>query len=121
MKPPSPRKDPPHVALIVETSMVYGRVILRGISPYIRENGPWTVYLEHRSLQDPEPPWLRNWDGDGIISGTVPPVSSVIHAHGIPTVDLNDQGDLEDAERRPTPGRGRSHIESDHKAIGALA
>jgi LacI family transcriptional regulator len=105
------------VALFVETSMVYGRGILRGISQYIRENAPWTVYLEQRSLLDPEPPWLKDWDGDGIISGTVPPTSSLTHRRGIPTVDLNDQFDP-DTDRPP---RGRPHIQSDHTAIGALA
>jgi len=54
---------PPHVALIVMTSMSYGREILHGISQYIREYGPWSVYLEQRSLQDPEPPWLHGWKG----------------------------------------------------------
>jgi LacI family transcriptional regulator len=65
------RKRPgaPHVALIVMTSMSYGREILHGVGRYIRECRPWTVYLEQRSLQDPEPPWLAEWDGDGIILG----------------------------------------------------
>ena len=58
----------PHVALIVETSTAYGRAILSGISQYVREHGPWTVYIEQRSLQDPAPPWLERWDGDGIIA-----------------------------------------------------
>ena len=51
----------PHVALIVETSTAYGRAILSGISQYVREHGPWTVYIEQRSLQDPAPPWLERW------------------------------------------------------------
>lgn len=105
--------------------MAYGREILRGVSQYIRENGPWTVYLEHRSLQDPEPPWLRQWDGDGIISGTVPPTATRTRVPTIPTVDLNDQGRLDDSRgmknSRARPGRGRPHVQSDHRAIGALA
>jgi LacI family transcriptional regulator len=99
------------VALIVETSMAYGREILHGVAQYIRESGPWTVYLEHRSLQDPAPPWLSNWDGDGIICKDVAPNSRLIRRAGIPTVHLNDQ----------RPGGGRPSIQSDHEAIGAMA
>ena len=55
----------PHVALIVETSTAYGRSIIGGTTRYIRERGPWTVYIEQRSLQDSAPPWLEGWDGDG--------------------------------------------------------
>ena len=49
----SPRrraKGIPHVALISETSTAYGRAIIRGATKYIREAGPWTVYIEQRSL-----------------------------------------------------------------------
>jgi LacI family transcriptional regulator len=105
------RRGPPHVALIVETSMAYGREILHGVAQYIHESGPWTVYLEHRSLQDPAPPWLENWDGDGIISKDIAPTSRLIRRSGIPTDDLNDQ----------KPGGRRPYIQSDHEAIGALA
>jgi LacI family transcriptional regulator len=105
------------VALIVMTSMSYGREILHGISQYIREYGPWSVYLEQRSLQDPEPPWLRGWKGDGIILGEVSPVSSLARRLRIPTVDLDEQVD----PANPRAGRGRPHIQSDHRALGTLA
>jgi LacI family transcriptional regulator len=102
---------PPHVACIVETSMVFGREILWGVSQYLQENGPWTVYIEQRSLMDRAPPWLKTWDGAGIISRLAPGETRRLRATGIPTVDLNDQG----------PGPCRPHIQSDHRAEGALA
>ena len=105
------RTGPPHVALIVETSMAYGREILHGVARYVRENGPWTVYLEQRSLQDPAPPWLRDWDGDGIITGVSSAGSRLARRLGIPTVDLDDQ----------RPGPGLPDLQSDHEAIGKLA
>ncbi len=81
----------PHVALIIETSTAYGRAIIRGATKYIREAGPWTVYIEQRSLQDSAPPWLERWDGDGIISRASTPRSApAVLQTGIPTVDLND-------------------------------
>jgi len=44
------RPSLPHVALVVETSTAFGRAILGGIAQYVREYGPWTVYIEQRSL-----------------------------------------------------------------------
>lgn len=60
--------QPPHVALIVETSKIYGREILLGIAQYQRVNGPWSVYTAERGQDDPEPAWLSGWKGDGIIT-----------------------------------------------------
>jgi LacI family transcriptional regulator len=102
----------PHVALIVETSTAYGRAILSGISQYVREHGPWTVYIEQRSLQDSAPPWLERWAGDGIIARASTPKSArKLLKSGVPTVDLNDQ----------VRGLGLPQIHSDHAAIARLA
>ena len=58
----------------------------------MRENGPWLVHLEQRSIYDPPPPWLKNWRGDGIISRAAwPEVAEISRKHGIPAVDLNEQ------------------------------
>lgn len=57
----------PHVALIIETSMAYGRGLLKGISQYVTENGYWSTYIDQRSLNDPPPAWLPSWNGHGVI------------------------------------------------------
>jgi LacI family transcriptional regulator len=106
-----PWSDPPHVACIVETSMAFGREILWGVARYVQENGPWTIDIEQRSVSDRAPPWLKTWDGDGVISRLAPRQTRALRATGIPTVDLNDQG----------PGSCRPDISSDHRAEGALA
>jgi LacI family transcriptional regulator len=62
------RSDRPHVALLVETSLISGREILRGISRFVREHGPWSIYHEPRSLEASVPGWLKKWHGDGIIA-----------------------------------------------------
>jgi LacI family transcriptional regulator len=114
MKAPRKRRSKgiPHVALIIETSTAYGRAIIRGATKYIREAGPWTIYIEQRSLQDSAPPWLEGWDGDGIISRASTPRSArAVLQTGIPTVDLNDQ----------VRGLGLPQIHSDHEAIARLA
>lgn len=57
----------PHVALIIETSMAYGRGLLKGVSQYVTEHGYWSTYIDQRSLNDPPPGWLENWNGHGVI------------------------------------------------------
>ena len=57
----------PHVALIVETSIHYGRQILAGVTRYLRSHQPWSVFLEQRELWTAPPDWLRRWRGDGVI------------------------------------------------------
>ena len=46
----------PHVALIVETSIDYGRQILRGVTRYLRSHQTWHVFLEQRELWTAPPP-----------------------------------------------------------------
>ncbi|MDG3006832.1 XylR family transcriptional regulator [Paludisphaera mucosa] len=91
--------------------MAYGREILHGTVQYVRENGPWTVFFEPRSMQDPAPPWLKDWDGDGIITTLYPQFSELIRQTGIPTIDLDDQ----------EPRSGLPTVQSDQLAIGATA
>ncbi|MDB6154040.1 MAG: LacI family transcriptional regulator, partial [Chthoniobacteraceae bacterium] len=62
------RTAPPHVALIIETSKVYGREILLGVSRYLTLHGPWSIFTHERGQNDPDPPWLARWNGDGIIT-----------------------------------------------------
>lgn len=105
-------KARPHVALIVETSVVYGREILKGVSRYLAVHGPWSLFLDERELNAPPPDWLLGWSGDGIICRSTNPELAVhFLARQIPVVDLNDRhGDL-----------GLPRIASDMSAIGALA
>src|SRR5436309_2489823 len=44
------RRSRPHVALFIESSLEYGRGLLRGIARYLRERGPWSIFLEQREL-----------------------------------------------------------------------
>jgi LacI family transcriptional regulator len=106
------RSGPPHVALIVETSTVFGRRVLRGVSLYVRENGPWSIYVEQRSIYDPAPPWLKDWRGDGIISrAAYPELARLVVRTGIPTIDLQEQ----------VLGLGLPRIVNDNQAIGRMA
>jgi LacI family transcriptional regulator, galactose operon repressor len=77
------------VALIVETSLAPGREILRGIARYVREEGPWSIAHEPRSLEESVPRWLERWTGEGIIARVQDHrIARAIAAVGVPTVDV---------------------------------
>ena len=59
---------PPNVALLIETSNAYARGLLRGIRRYVREHGPWSLYLGEQRRGEAAPTWLARWRGDGIIA-----------------------------------------------------
>lgn len=105
-------KTRPNVALIVETSVAYGRQILGGVARYLRAHGSWSIFLDERELSAAPPEWLLNWDGDGIICrSTTPEVAQALQERQLAVVDLNDRfRDL-----------GFPHIGSDMPAIGRAA
>lgn len=83
------RLDQPHVALIVETSLISGREILRGISRYVREHGRWSIYHEPRSLEASVPGWIKRWQGDGIIARLqTERIAAAVLQTGLPAVDV---------------------------------
>jgi LacI family transcriptional regulator len=102
----------PRVALMIETSTVYGRNVLQGVTRYLRSHRSWSIYLEQREIDTAPPGWLRSWQGNGVISRWSSPrvVESLIRP-GLAAVDLSDRG----------PAFGLARINSDDRAIGRLA
>ena len=100
------------VMLIVETSLAYGRGVLRGIGRWVVAHEPWSMYVDLRELVVEPPTWLDDWDGDGIICrATTPKLAARLIERGLPAVDLTDiYGDL-----------GLPGIWTDHEQVGALA
>src|ERR1041385_498002 len=68
MKRIKTRPQRPRVALLIESSRAYGRGLLLGVAKYIREHGPWSIFLQERGLGDLSPGWLESWEGDGVIA-----------------------------------------------------
>ena len=80
---------PREVALLVETAMVSGREILKGIGRFLREGHPWTVVHEPRNLLDAAPDWIRAWKGDGVIARiSSPEMAETLRRTGLPVVDV---------------------------------
>lgn len=97
--------------LMVETSLEYGREVLRGVSRYVLSHGPWSLYMDLRELLAAPPAWLERWKGDGIITrSATPELAEKLIASGIPTVDLTDV----------YRNHGLPRIWTDHRAVGKL-
>ena len=99
----------PRVALIVESSISFGRGVLRGIARYLRVHGPWSIFLEQRELGAALPSWISRWEGEGIITRSEDP--RILRAR-VPTVGLYDR-----VEGAP----GLPMIVNDNRAVGRLA
>lgn len=97
------------VALFIESSIPYGRGILRGIAKYLRAHGPWSIFVEQRELGAALPGWIAGWKGDGIITRSDDPRLRRLR---IPMVALND---------RTAPDGRRPGILNDNREIGRLA
>ena len=79
----------PRVALLVETTRSYARDLLTGIRRYIAAHGPWSTFFELRAQDSTPPAWLRNWDGDGLLTRSfTPEISEMVAATGLPAVEL---------------------------------
>ncbi len=102
---------PPQVALIIESSVSYGRRILQGIARYISSHHQWSVFVEQHGLGTPPPAWLAASRWDGILCRpTDPALARRLKRMQVPVVDLND---LHDHLNLPWVG-------SNHQAIGRL-
>jgi LacI family transcriptional regulator len=101
-----------HVALIIETSSVYGRDLLSGIVRFMRMHDEWSVFLEQRDLWKKPPAWLNEWRGDGIISrATTPKLLEAVARTGVPLVEVTDRRGDSDLPQ----------VRSDDAAIGRMA
>jgi LacI family transcriptional regulator len=77
------------VALLIESSRAYGRGLLLGVAKYIREHGPWSIFLQERGLGDLSPGWLEDWEGDGIIARVeTRPMADAIQRLRLPAIDV---------------------------------
>ncbi len=85
-----------HIALLVETSREFGRGVLRGVTRFNREHGPWSIYFRPQGLDDPPPQWLASWQGDGILARiNNRQMAQTVLATGLPAIDLRGaMGDL---------------------------
>lgn len=100
------------VALLVQSTLEYGRGILRGIGSYIHEHRHWAVYHHVDSLPRSLPPNLKSWRPDGIIGQfETRKLLSQVKRLGVPVIDLYSLH----------ASRGVSCLDVDHTAVIRLA
>lgn len=102
----------PRVALLIESSRAYGRGTLMGVARYVRQHGPWSIFFQERGLGDSAPPWLENWEGDGILARVENfQMAAAIRRRRVPAVDL----------RYLLPNLNLPSVRTDDAAATALA
>jgi LacI family transcriptional regulator len=100
------------VLLLVETSRAYGRGLVEGVAHYHREHGGWSICFKPHGLGDPPPPWLRDWQGDGILVRIGDQrMARAVQRIGVPAVDL----------RGLVGAKGLPFIGVDHREVARLA
>jgi LacI family transcriptional regulator len=57
----------PRVALLFEATNAYARSLLLGIGDYVLSHGPWSLHYAELGREGSPAPWIRRWNGDGII------------------------------------------------------
>ncbi|MGB7158294.1 MAG: XylR family transcriptional regulator [Tepidisphaeraceae bacterium] len=105
----APRKQQPRIALFLRESK---KSILLGIAKYVREFGPWRLFLQPTEHDVSMPQWLARWEGDGIIGRiTDPAAAKLVKSTGLPLVDVLG------VVRRPDIPL----VHSDDAAVGRMA
>ncbi len=100
------------VALLGESSRVYGRNALQGIAAYAKAHGPWLIHHHGQILGNTVPPWLRKWKGDGIIARIESRrLYGKLQRLDVPIVDVRCRYDFE----------GVPAIGGDNLAVGRMA
>jgi len=106
-----------HVALLIESSRAYGRGLLRGVARYVHTHRHWSVYVQVRGSEDPPPPWLKGWKGDGILARVEErTMERAIHRAGVPAVDLRGNLDLKRIPLLETNDRTVARLAFEHLA-----
>ena len=89
-KPPRRSSGRFAVALLVETSNRYSRELLHGVRAWMRDRGGWAVHLTELGRGDLPPPWLRHWQGDGILARIeTSEMERSVRAVGVPVVNVS--------------------------------
>jgi LacI family transcriptional regulator len=106
-----------HVALLIESSRAYGRGLLRGVARYVHTHRHWSVYVQVRGSEDPPPPWLKNWKGDGILARVEDrTLERAIQRTGVPAIDLRGNLDLQRIPLLETNDRSVARLAFEHLA-----
>ena len=110
-----PLRSRPSIALLIETSNVYGRGMIEGVRNYERVHHPWSISLPEMQRGGDPPPWLEDWSGSGIIARIEnQAMATAIRKTGLPVVDVSAARLLPDAPCVETDDRAIAKAASSH-------
>lgn len=100
------------VALLIESSNVYSRELLRGISTYMHEQANWSVTLHENNPPYEHLLWSGYWKGDGVIARIVDSkVARQLKPARIPMINVSGGYHV----------RGISDVGPDHGLVAQVA
>lgn len=77
------------VAILVRTSLGWGRQIMKGILAYASEAGPWHIWVNSNANSFDELP--KGWRGDGVIARVASTqLATALNESGLPVVNVAD-------------------------------
>jgi LacI family transcriptional regulator len=80
----------PQVAILVSTTLDWGRRIVQGILSYANEVGPWHIWVQPNLPNGPDE-IPKGWRGDGIIGRVISPsLAAEINKSKLPVVNVAD-------------------------------
>ena len=84
------RKPAFRVAVLVDTSTMWGRDLIAGVQRYSREVGGWQLFVEPRGIEQRRR-WLpAGWKGDGVIARVgFPELATQLRALRLPVVNVS--------------------------------
>jgi LacI family transcriptional regulator len=107
-----PRHRQRRVALLVDLSRAYGRLLLLGVAKFVREHHEWSVQSEEWRWTEAAPNWLSDWKGDGVIAWVeTPELAAIIRRLGVSAVDV----------RGAVPDSGLPLVDTENEIVAKLA
>ena len=107
---PSPR--PQRIALLVDTSVTFSSMIIRGVARYAREQPSWQILVQPRGVHE-YTSVPRRWDVDGVITRVMHRAqAAALRRLGIPVVNVS---------RSQVPGFRFPQVISDSEESARLA
>lgn len=84
------RKSPFRVAVLVDSSTMWGRDLIGGVQRYSREVGGWQLFVEPRGVEQ-RLRWLpEGWQGDGVIARVgFPELAAQLKGLQLPVINVS--------------------------------
>lgn len=81
--------QPQRIALLIDTSVTFSSLVIRGVAQYAREQPAWQIFLQPRGLRE-HSSVPRHWEVDGVITRvTHRTQAAALKRLGIPVINVS--------------------------------